>query len=55
MPYCLEVNTVPGMTPTSLVPMAAKARGLSYDQLVQRMLDLALEDARRRAGETLGA
>ena len=55
VPYCLEVNTVPGMTPTSLVPMAAKARGLSYDQLVQRMLDLALEDARRRAGETLGA
>lgn len=55
VPYCLEVNTVPGMTPTSLVPMAAKARGLSYDQLVQRMLELALSDARRRAGETLGA
>ncbi len=49
--YCLEVNTIPGMTPTSLVPMAAKARGMSYDQLVQRMLDLALEEhrARRRA------
>jgi len=55
VPYCLEVNTVPGMTPTSLVPMAAKARGLSYDQLVQRMLELALSDARRGAGETLGA
>src|SRR5258708_6548192 len=27
VPYCLEVNTVPGMTPTSLAPMAAKARG----------------------------
>ena len=53
-PYCLEVNTVPGMTPTSLVPMAAKARGLSYDQLVQRMLELALSDSRRRA-ETLDA
>jgi len=55
--YCLEVNTIPGMTPTSLVPMAAKARGMSYDQLVQRMLDLALEEQRRRrvrpgAGET---
>jgi D-alanine-D-alanine ligase len=56
VPYCLEVNTVPGMTPTSLVPMAALAHGLSYDQLVQRMLDLALADARdRRAGEPLGA
>jgi D-alanine-D-alanine ligase len=49
-PYCLEVNTIPGMTPTSLVPMAAKARGLSYDQLVQRMLDLAQAEWRRRHG-----
>jgi D-alanine-D-alanine ligase len=47
-PWCLEVNTIPGMTPTSLVPMAAKAAGLSYEQVVQRMLDLALEEARRR-------
>jgi D-alanine-D-alanine ligase len=46
--YCLEVNTIPGMTPTSLVPMAAKARGLSYDQLVERMLELALAEWRRR-------
>ncbi|HEV8480139.1 MAG TPA: D-alanine--D-alanine ligase [Candidatus Eisenbacteria bacterium] len=42
-PSCLEVNTVPGMTPTSLVPMAAKAAGLSYDDVVARMLALALE------------
>ena len=45
---CLEVNTVPGMTPTSLVPMAARAAGLSYEQVVQRMLDLAVENARQR-------
>jgi hypothetical protein len=43
------------MTPTSLVPMAARAQGLSYDQLVQRMVDLAIEDARRRSGQPLGA
>lgn len=49
-PYCLEVNTVPGMTPTSLVPMAAKARGISYDELVGRMLDLAVDEWRRRRG-----
>ena len=49
--WCLEVNTIPGMTPTSLVPMAARARGMSYDQLVQRILDLAVADARRRDGE----
>jgi D-alanine-D-alanine ligase len=46
--WCLEVNTIPGMTPTSLVPMAAKAAGMSYDLVVQRMLDLALDEARRR-------
>ncbi len=47
-PYILEVNTLPGMTPTSLVPMAAAAKGLSYDQLVGRILDLAVADARAR-------
>jgi D-alanine-D-alanine ligase len=45
--FCLEVNTIPGMTPLSLVPMAARARGMSYDALVGRMLDLALARARR--------
>jgi D-alanine-D-alanine ligase len=51
-PWCLEVNTIPGMTPTSLVPMAAQAIGMSYDELVGRMLDLAVQDARRRTGVT---
>ncbi len=46
--FCLEVNTIPGMTPLSLVPMAAKVRGMSYEQLVGRMLDLALAASRRR-------
>ncbi|NOT33797.1 MAG: D-alanine--D-alanine ligase [Candidatus Eisenbacteria bacterium] len=46
VPYCLEVNTIPGMTPTSLVPMAAKAAGMSYEQLVARMLDLAVAQRR---------
>jgi D-alanine-D-alanine ligase len=50
--YCLEVNTVPGMTPTSLVPMAAKAAGMSYDQVVQAMIDLAIVDSRRRLHPT---
>ena len=38
-PWVLEVNTVPGMTGHSLVPMAAKATGLSFDQLVMRILE----------------
>src|SRR5262245_15680565 len=45
-PYVLELNTVPGMTPTSLVPMAAAAKGMTYDQLVGRMVDMALADAK---------
>jgi D-alanine-D-alanine ligase len=35
----LEVNTAPGMTSHSLVPMAAKAAGYSFEQLVLRILD----------------
>ncbi len=47
-PSLLEVNTLPGMTPTSLVPMAAAAKGMTYDQLVTRILDLALADTKVR-------
>jgi D-alanine-D-alanine ligase len=39
----LEVNTLPGMTETSLLPKAASAAGLNYGQLCQRMVDLALK------------
>ncbi len=52
VPHCLEVNTVPGMTPTSLVPMAAKAAGMSFDQVVQAMIDQALADAGQRHSPT---
>jgi len=38
----LEVNTLPGMTETSLLPKAAAAAGLGYAELCQRMIDLAL-------------
>lgn len=41
-PVVLEVNTLPGMTETSLLPKAAAAAGLGYEQLCQRMVDLAL-------------
>jgi len=39
--YCLELNTLPGMTELSLVPMAAQAAGISFDELVQRIIDSA--------------
>jgi D-alanine-D-alanine ligase len=41
-PVVLEVNTLPGMTETSLLPKAAAAAGLSYAALCQKMVDLAL-------------
>jgi D-alanine-D-alanine ligase len=47
-PSILEVNTLPGMTPTSLVPMAAAAKGMSYDQLVARIIELAITDSKVR-------
>ena len=42
-PVVLEVNTLPGMTETSLLPKAAAAAGLSYEALCQRMIELALK------------
>lgn len=41
-PYFLEVNTLPGMTPLSLTPMAAKAVGISFADLVVKIAHLAL-------------
>ena len=43
--WLLEVNTVPGMTDHSLVPMAARAAGISFEELVVRILADTLEDA----------
>jgi len=40
--YFLEANTVPGMTDHSLVPMAAKAGGYDFQQLVVKILELTI-------------
>jgi D-alanine-D-alanine ligase len=42
----LEVNAIPGLTETSLLPMAAEASGISFDELIAKILDLALATAR---------
>jgi D-alanine-D-alanine ligase len=47
-PVVLEVNTLPGMTELSILPEAAAAAGLSYPQLCQRMLDLALNRSKKK-------
>jgi D-alanine-D-alanine ligase len=42
-PYLLEVNTLPGMTETSLLPDIARGAGMTFDQLVERILASALQ------------
>jgi D-alanine-D-alanine ligase len=41
--YVLETNTIPGMTPTSLLPQGAAAAGLDFAALLDRLIDLAME------------
>lgn len=43
IPWCLEMNTLPGMTNTSLVPKAAAAAGMDFNTLVNTMVKLALQ------------
>lgn len=43
-PFFLEMNTLPGMTATSLVPKAAKAIGLSFEELLEEIIRLGLRD-----------
>jgi D-alanine-D-alanine ligase len=44
----LETNTIPGMTQTSLFPLAAKAAGLDFPALLDRLIDLAMENRHPR-------
>lgn len=41
--YLLETNTIPGMTPTSLLPQAASAFGLDFPALLERLIELAIQ------------
>lgn len=45
--YCLEVNTLPGMTATSLVPKAAKAAGIEFPELLERIARSALKRCKK--------
>ena len=46
--WTLETNTVPGMTSTSLFPDAGRAAGYSFPELCTKLIELALEDAKKR-------
>ena len=41
--FCLEANTLPGMTPTSLLPQEAAAVGISFEQLCEKLMEYSLE------------
>lgn len=45
--YCLEANTLPGMTPTSLLPQEAAAVGISYEQLCEKLIEVSLRERDR--------
>jgi D-alanine-D-alanine ligase len=43
--YVLEVNAIPGLTETSLLPQAAEAAGIEFDELISRIVEMALQPA----------
>jgi D-alanine-D-alanine ligase len=43
--YVLEVNAIPGLTETSLLPLAAEAAGIEFDELISRIVEMALQPA----------
>ena len=47
--YCLEANTLPGMTPTSLIPQEAAANGVSYNELCEQLIRISLQKMEKRA------
>ena len=53
-PWLLEVNTVPGLTALSLLPDAAGAAGIEFDQLVKRLVEHAIGRHERRIGPPVG-
>ncbi len=45
--YCLEANTLPGMTPTSLIPQMAAAQGMDYGALCERIIEVSMKKYRK--------
>ena len=41
--YCLEANTLPGMTPTSLLPQEAGVLGINFNQLCEKLIEISLK------------
>lgn len=52
--YCLEANTLPGMTPTSLLPQEAKEAGIEYGALCEKIIEESLKKYRQHSKEAAG-
>ncbi len=50
-PMILDINTIPGLTKTSLFPDAAKAAGISFPELCAKLIELGVEEAREKYGK----
>lgn len=48
VPYLIEINTIPGMTETSLVPDSVKHSSITLPQFVDKMVQLAIEEKRKQ-------
>jgi len=46
--FVLETNTIPGMTASSLLPLAAEKAGMNFSQLIDRLIELALEQREKK-------
>ncbi len=46
--WCLEVNTLPGMTPNSLIPKAARVAGMTYGELCEQIVQLSLAERKKQ-------
>ena len=49
--YCLEANTLPGMTPTSLMPQEAAAIGMSFPELCEKLIQTSMKKYQTKTGE----
>jgi D-alanine-D-alanine ligase len=48
-PYCLEANTLPGMTPTSLLPQEAAVLGMDFGTLCEKLIAVSLGEGQEEA------
>ena len=46
--FCLEANTLPGMTPTSLIPQEAQAIGMGFDDLCEKIIHISLDKTQHK-------